>query len=195
MNCYSDKTDIELIHKSKAGNPHATTYLMNKYEKIVLIKAKRYSYSLNDTDDFIQEGLIALYEAINNYKVDKETSFSTFIEVCIDHRMTSYIRKQTSEKVKLLSNAISIHDTALEIPSLIISSNKLPENILLKKSKSIKLQRCITQKLTDQEAEVIRAYLLDESLLTISKKINLSYKSVDNTMQRAIKKLRKCIEN
>lgn len=195
MNSYFNKSDMDLIKKSKAGNKQAITYLIKRYEHIVKFKAQRYSHHANDFDDFKQEGLIALYEAINNFKKDKEASFRTFIEICIDRKLTSYIRKQTTEKVNLLSNATPLYELSPLINTLINPANKLPENILLKKAKSIILQRCITQKLTVQEAEVIQAYLQDKTLTDISKELNLPYKAVDNSMQRAIKKLRKCIES
>lgn len=193
MNNYLNKSDFTLIRESKKGNQEAMKYLIQKYDHIVSYKARKYSHQLNDLDDFIQEGLIALYEAVNNFNEEKETSFSTFIEICIDRKLTSYIRRQTTGKAKLLNDATSIHQSSL-INLLISSPTTLPEVLLLQKAKSFALQRCILQSLTFQEKEVIQAYLEEKTLSDISRKLNIPYKSVDNAMQRSIKKLRICIE-
>lgn len=192
MNSYLSKPDFILIEKSKKGNQKAVSCLIYRYEHVVLFKARKYSHRLSDLDDFIQEGLIALYEAINNFNQEKETSFSTFLEVCIDRKLTSYIRRQTTDKATLLNNATSIHQPSL-INLLITSTSTLPEVLLLQKSNSMALQKCISESLTFQEREVIIAYLQEESLADIAKKLKIPYKSVDNAIQRSIKKLRICL--
>lgn len=194
MDKYLKKPDSYLIKESQAGNQQAVLCLIKRYQHIVNYKAHRISYHLNDRDDYIQEGLIALYEAIDQYNNKKQTNFTTFIDLCIERKLTSYLRLKTTLKANLLSQASSLHDPSIVTTSLMTPAKTLPEAIVLKKAKSIKLNRCIAQFLTDQEAEVIQLYLRDETLKSISKILNLSYKSVDNAMQRSIKKLRKCLE-
>lgn len=193
MDNYLNKSDLTLIKESKKGNQDAMQYLIQKYEHIVSYKARKYSHQLNDLDDFTQEGLIALYEAVNNYNKEKEASFPTFIEICIDRKLTSYVRHQTTRKASLLNEATSIHQSSL-MNLLISSTTTLPEELLLHKTNSLTLQRCILQSLTFQENEVIQAYLQEHTLTDIAEHLNISYKSVDNAMQRSIKKLKICIE-
>ena len=64
MDKYYKKSDSYLIKESQAGNQQAVLCLIKRYQHIVNYKAHRISYHLNDRDDYIQEGLIALYEAI-----------------------------------------------------------------------------------------------------------------------------------
>ena len=191
---YYKKSDSYLIKESQAGNQQAVLCLIKRYQHIVNYKAHRISYHLNDRDDYIQEGLIALYEAIHQYNNKKQTSFSTFIDMCIERKLTSYLRLKTTLKANILSQATSLHDPSIVITSLVTPAKTLPEAIILKKAKSRKLKRCISQYLTDQETEVIQLYLREETLKSIAETLNLSYKSVDNAMQRSIKKLRKCLE-
>lgn len=191
---YHEKSDKRLIQLSKQKNEAAITCLIKRYQHIVWHKARRYAYDLNDLDDFIQEGQLALYESINAFEKGRLAAFPTFIEMCIDRKLTSYIRKQTTTKTNLLSNATSIDEHSTLLDSLITPIIKSPEHVLLQKTKSIELKKCIFQSLTEQERNVVIAYLEGESLINISKKLNKPYKSIDNAMQRSIKKLRECID-
>lgn len=193
LESYINKSDRCLIQKSKQGNEAAKTSLIKRYQHIVWYKARRYAYDLNDLDDFIQEGFLALYESIYAFKDEREATYSTFIEICIDRKLISYIRKQTTTKANLLSKANSIDEPSTLINPLLASIIKPPEYLLLQKTKSLELKRCIFQSLTSQERNVVMAYLEGESLKHISRKLKRPYKSIDNAMQRSIKKLRECI--
>lgn len=193
LKSYLNKSDWYLIQKSKQGNEAAKTCLIKRYQHIVWYKARRYAYDLNDLDDFVQEGSLALYESIYTFKKEREATYPTFIEICIDRKLTSYIRKQTTKKASLLSKATSIDEPSTLINPLIASIIKPPEYLLLQKSNSLELKKCIFQSLTLQERNVILAYLDGESLKGISIKTNKPYKSIDNAMQRSIRKLKKCL--
>ncbi len=190
---YLNKSDWCLIQKSKQGNEAAKTCLIKRYQHIVGHKARRYAHDLNDLDDFIQEGYLALYESIYAFKKGKKATYPTFIEVCIDRKLTSYIRKQTTTKTNLLSKATSIDEPSTLVDPLMTSMIKPPEYLLLQKTKALELKRCIHQSLTQQERKVVISYLEGETLKSISQKINRPYKSIDNAMQRSIKKLRECL--
>src|SRR5699024_11500635 len=102
---YKNNNNNDLIYEIKRGNKIAKTCLNKRYRHIIVYKAKRYAYQLNDLDDFIQEGYIALYESIYTFKKNQKASYATFIEICIERKLISYLRKQTTTKNNLLSKA------------------------------------------------------------------------------------------
>src|SRR5699024_3865666 len=115
---YIHQSDNNLIDECRRRNETAKTCLIKRYWHIIIYKAKRYAYKLNDLDDFIQEGYIALYESIDTFKKNKKASYATFIEICIERKLISYLRKQTTTKNNLLSKATSIDEKTYVIDPL-----------------------------------------------------------------------------
>src|SRR5699024_796386 len=116
---YINQSDTDLIDECRRGNEMAKTCLIKRYRHIIVYKAKRYAYQLNDLDDFIQEGYIALYESIYTYKKNQKASYATFIEICIERKVISYLHKQTTTKANQLSNTSSIKELPPVIDLLI----------------------------------------------------------------------------
>src|SRR5699024_3720144 len=147
-----------------------------RYRHIIVYKAKRYAYQLNDLDDFIQEGYIALYESIYTFKKNQKASYTTFIEICIERKLISYLRKQTTSKNTILSKATSIDKQTFLIDTLIHTTTQTSNELLLQKIASKQLKRCIYEYLTLQEQKLIVLYLERKSLHNISVKLNKTYK-------------------
>lgn len=57
----------ELIESCKNKNPKAQKYLYNKYSGIFLGMCARYSSSLSDAEDILQEGFLKIFLNINFY--------------------------------------------------------------------------------------------------------------------------------
>ena len=78
MGRYDQYSDEELIVRLREGETEISDYLMEKYKEFVRKKARAMFLIGGETDDLIQEGMIGLFKAIQNYQADKETSFRTF---------------------------------------------------------------------------------------------------------------------
>src|SRR5699024_2592150 len=191
---YINQSDTDLIDECRRGNEIAKTCLIKRYRHIIIYKAKRYAYKLNDLYVFIKECYIALDESIYTFKQIQQASYTTFIEICILRTLISYLRKQTTTKNNLLSKATPIDEQTSAINPLLKTTTQPPDELLLLKIASQQLKRCIYQCLTLQERKVIVLYLEEKSLHNISVKLNKTYKSVDNSLQRSIKKLKKCMD-
>ena len=87
---------IKLINLAKLGNLEARNNLMKNYTNYIEKKANRYFNKLKDTqiekDDLIQEGFLAILNAIKKYDETKG-SFSTYVTYWIDAKMIRYIEK------------------------------------------------------------------------------------------------------
>ena len=57
-------------------------------------------------EDLVQEGLIALNEAINKYNERSGVLFYTFLCVCVERRILTYCRKMNSSKHYLLNTSL-----------------------------------------------------------------------------------------
>jgi RNA polymerase sigma factor (sigma-70 family) len=85
-----DTQDIEI----KLENYEA---LAKKYRPVILSNIKRiHKMHLNqpqvEYDDLYQEGLIALYESIKNFKPDKGVYFGVYLKVAISNRLKCFCR-------------------------------------------------------------------------------------------------------
>ena len=84
--------DEELIYLASQGDLVAEECLINKYKKLVKIKARSYFLIGADTEDIIQEGMIGLYKAVRNYQFKKLSSFKAFAELCITRQIITAIK-------------------------------------------------------------------------------------------------------
>ena len=58
-----------------SGEAHALDQMIRRYAGFVRLKASSYFIAGGDSDDLIQEGLVGLYKAVHDYRVDREASF------------------------------------------------------------------------------------------------------------------------
>ena len=73
-------TDEELVLKIQEGNKTLTDYLLEKYKPLVRKKTNAMYLIGGEPEDLIQEGMIGLFKAIRDYRVDKESGFFHFAE-------------------------------------------------------------------------------------------------------------------
>ena len=104
---YKKINDYEVVYMVRENDEEAREIIFNKYIPIVrriasdhlaLAKMARIEY-----EDLVQEGLIALNEAINKYNERSGVLFYTFLCVCVERRILTYCRKMNSSKHYLLN--------------------------------------------------------------------------------------------
>ncbi len=178
--------DNELIALCKDGDEEAYSALFARYLFTVRSRAGVYDKSGIDFEDLVQEGYIGLINAVNNYEIDFGTSFSTFAYMCIDRNILSSVRKSLAKKQIPKSALIFIEDE-YELQDK-VSEN--PEAVVISKENVEHLRQRITEKLSQNEQNVLELYLMGYSYEKIADKLSCSKKSVDNAIQRLRKKLK-----
>jgi len=68
------------------------------YKNIKRIWKIHYSNPQVEFDDLQQEGLIALYESIKNFKPEKGVYFGVYLKVAISNRLKCFIRNYTPHR-------------------------------------------------------------------------------------------------
>ena len=102
-------SDEELISESKSGNGFATEVLLERYRNFVRSRTRTYFLIGADKEDIIQEGMIGLYKAIRDFKIDANTSFKSFAEICIIRQIITAIKTATRQKHIPLNSYISLN--------------------------------------------------------------------------------------
>jgi len=193
---YRNCDDEELIYLASQGDLVAEECLINKYKKLVKIKARSYFLIGADTEDIIQEGMIGLYKAVRNYQFKKLSSFKAFAELCITRQIITAIKSATRQKHIPLNSYISLNKpiynedsdrTLLDIVDNISIND--PQDLFLNGEKLNNLKMRIKRILSDLERDVLESYLDAKSYQEIAADLGRHVKSIDNALQRIKRKL------
>lgn len=107
---YKKINDYEVVYLVKENDEEARKIMFNKYIPIVKKLASKYSMSAKwarvDFDDLVQEGLIALNDAIDKYDENSGALFYTFACICVERRILTFCRKMSSNKHYYLNTSL-----------------------------------------------------------------------------------------
>lgn len=189
------KTDEEIAMFAKAGDENALEYLLTKYKELVNIKVNKYFIIGAEKEDIIQEGMIGLYKAVKCFDNEKQNSFKTFANLCIERQLITAIKTSTRQKHIALNSYLSLNMSAYdddEDTSLIdiFNSNTVedPLDTITKKEYYKFVETKIDKTLSDFEKQVLQRFAAGDSYIKIAEKLDAPVKSVDNAIQRIRKK-------
>lgn len=194
---YVNLTDEQIITQIKRGDEQALAYLLNKYKELVNIKVGKYFIIGAEKEDIVQEGMIGLYKAIKNFNMDKQNSFKTFANICIERQLITAIKSSNRQKHIPLNSYLSLNTSAYEnnedesaqlIETFKNKTIEDPLETIMKKEYYNEIQSSINKTLSKFEKQVLERYLKGESYITIAQKLDSPVKSVDNAIQRIRKK-------
>lgn len=201
---FDEMTDEQIVLEVQNGDKQALTYLMNKYKELVNIKVSKYFIVGAERDDIVQEGLIGLFKAIKMFKKDKNNSFKSFANMCIERQLITAIKSSTRQKHMPLNSYLSLNASAYDneeengIELINTLDNKMVEDpleTLMKKEYFEYIENSIQKNLSTFEKQVLDGYVKGYSYVTIAKKLDSPVKSIDNAIQRIRKKAIKNILN
>ena len=192
---FNKMSDEELIKLIKTGNKSALNFIMNKYKEVVNIKVSKYFIIGAEKEDIVQEGLIGLYKAIKNFDADKDNSFKTFANLCIERQLITAIKTSNRQKHMPLSSYLSLNMSAYEDEEAetvidVFDSNLIedPLDTITKKEYYASIEKAIDKSLSNFEKQVLNKFAEGKSYVQIADSLNTPVKSVDNAIQRIRKK-------
>ena len=188
--------DNKLIQKIKNGDKKALNYLLEKYTEVVSMKAGKYFIVGAEKEDIIQEGLIGLFKAIKSFDPEKQSSFKTFANLCVERQLQTAIKSSMRQKHMPLNSYLSLNisaydeneDTSLLEVFETENAAEDPLDIVTKKEYYTFVEDRIDETLSDFEKQVLHRYTNGESYTEIAEKLDAPVKSVDNAIQRIRKK-------
>ena len=202
---YNNMSDEELINSIRADDNKALEFLICKYKDLVNSKVNKYFIIGAEKEDIIQEGLIGLYKAIKDYKEDKQNSFKSFANLCIERQLITAIKSNKKKKHMPLNSYLSLNMPAYEdsdgnadtevMEILDVNIIEDPLDTITKKEYMSNVESVIDTSLSDFEKKVLNRYIQGESYVKIAQKLDAPVKSVDNAIQRIRKKTVKNLNN
>lgn len=193
MSQYEQYSDEELIERLRKGESGISDYLMEKYKDFVKKRARAMYLIGGETDDLIQEGMIGLFKAIQDYRSDREASFHTFAGICIDRQLYSAVKNSTRQKHIPLNSYVSLSEEETGTLEGLWSEN--PEALVIDRENTGLLEKEISKALSPMENKVLDLYLRGYGYVQIAEMMGKKPKSIDNALQRIRMKIRDYIES
>ncbi len=178
------KKDEELIRLSKEGSKEATEELLHRYSWLVRSCARQYFLIGGETEDLIQEGMIGLYRAVNDFdgELKKGKSFKNFAHLCITRKILDAV-KAANRKKNVAAQSLQLLDTQMADRGL------SPEELLIINDERTEFRQKMSKALSDFGFKVMTMYVDGASCAEICEATGKSPKSVDNAIQHGKRKL------
>lgn len=194
---YSELTDEQTISQIKQGDEEALAYLLDKYKNLVNIKVSKYFMVGAEREDVVQEGMIGLFKAIKDFNVDKQNSFKSFANICIERQLITAIKSSNRQKHMPLNSYLSLNTSAYDnneedsvelIDTFNSKTIEDPLETIMKKEYYKEMENAVNKNLSKFEKQVLDRFIKGESYIAIAQQLDSPVKSVDNAIQRIRKK-------
>ena len=197
MEKYANMGYEELVNLVQHSNDNLALDYLIKYKCKSLLRKKTRGYFIfgADKEDVIQEGMVGLYKAIRDYNPEKESSFISFAELCINRQIISAIKAASRQKHIPLNTSISMDrpitndDEDYTYLDFLSKAGGNPEDEVIGRENLKILEREILKTLSKMEQEVLAYYLRGRTYTQIATLMNKEEKSIDNALQRIKKKV------
>lgn len=187
--------DEALCALASAGDRLAEEALVLRYNRLVRVCARPYFLTGGDSEDLIQEGMLGLLNAIREFSPGKGTTFRTFSEVCIRHRILSAIRAAARDKHTPLNHSVSFETPLFDGISDSYAVDAVhavqpdPESLLISREEHRERLGALKGQLSGFESDILDLYLSGLSYVEIAVQTSRSPKAVDNAVQRIRRKV------
>ena len=187
-------TDEQLAKMAREGSETAEEILIEKYRSLVKGKTKIYFIIGADNEDVIQEGMIGLFKAVRSYEPDKEATFRTYAELCINRQILSAIKTANRLKHQPLNESLPLEKTqddgeSISAETLFTVEDNNPETLMLMKEILDYLMDENSDLFSPLERKVLGERLKGLSTSEIARRMQRDPKSIDNALQRIRKKV------
>lgn len=167
--------DYELIYLASEDFDKAFEILVKKYSYLIYSRLKKYNVPKTYWDDYYQEGLISLFNAIKTFDTTYSTSFTTYFDIIWKRRVLTLLKKDLKNY-----NLESLDDNQMDL--------LLEENKINNYSFDIKENDFDFSSLESKVYEL--SYINNLKNSDIANLLNVSTRTVSNAKQRIIKKMR-----
>ncbi len=178
-----------------SGDPVCTDLLLKKYTPLVRSCARSYFLTGGETEDLVQEGMLALLGAMHSYSPDRGASFPSYAAVCIRNRIIDTVKAYGSGR-DALDHSLpgDLSDMEPDTFRRWVTSPD-PEDLVIRSDEAYGVLRRLRDTLSGMERDILADYLSGMSYLEIAARCGKSPKSVDNTIQRIRKKMQAIVNN
>lgn len=190
--------DLKLWRLSKADDEDATAELLRLYKGLVRSVAQPFFLQGGEKDDLLQEGMIGLLQAIQQYDPEQNTKFRSFAHLVIQRSMLDAVRSASRRRHEPLNRSISLEteisdsesDSQLVLADTLEDDAPPPDQELISMEQLEGFLAFMQNNLSELELDVVSGLRLGLSYQEIAERLGRSTKSVDNAIQRLRAKIK-----
>jgi RNA polymerase sporulation-specific sigma factor len=198
----NQRYDLWLIQRTRKGDQAALDELIRKYTPLVRYIVRNYYARFLEFEDLMQEGLIGLLHAINEYDCERfDVKFSSFAYICVIRKIYNIIKQINGNKHRVLNDAVSLFnyvnlDETRMIVDVIASDDADvdPESVVENNFITERVDQVLKTHLSLLEYTVIRLLLAGYTYGDIEQEIGVSAKVIDNARTRVRLKLKRILQ-
>ncbi|MEG1603123.1 MAG: sigma-70 family RNA polymerase sigma factor [Cloacibacillus sp.] len=173
--------DAELWRACAAGSEEAREELILANRPMVYWLAKKLKVPFNTYQDLIQEGMLALINAVDAFDCDRNIRFSTYAYYKIRGRMINFLQRVEAKAPIPVDESLIQEDASSS--SMLYSESSRSEW-------SIDLESALSQ-LSDRETEIINALIMEGRVAReVAEEKNLDISHVYRIRRKALAKLK-----
>ena len=181
---YKLANDYEIVYLVRENDEESRNAILKKYLPIINKIASNYYDIVSgkgvEYEDLVQEGLIALNDAIDRYQENNGAIFYTFATLCINRHLSTYCQRLNNNKNYCLNNSIS-EEYAFNVADDFKMDNVF-DDMIIKEYLNL---------FTLEESSVLELRYNGFSYKEISKLLDISF----NTINDRLHKIRRIIKN
>lgn len=182
----------DLVFLAQSGDQDAFSELLTVYDPLITSMVSKFridGMADADVEDLRQEAVLAFYSALLSYDPNiSEVEFGLYAKVCICNRLVSQVRVM---KKHIAHNALSY---SAEDLLKYVSQDGDPSKNIVELEEERTLLKLISDNLSEMENRVFEMYVSGMSAAEMAKKLDVSEKSVSNTVYRIRKKLKNILQ-
>lgn len=177
----------KLVALSKNGDKKAKERLIISLKPLILSSIKRYYNYYSKYDDLLQEGYEMILRTVEDYDDSKGSRFLGYLKLQLKYH---YLNKH-KEKIELSLNETV--DEEKEFIDLLEDKGLGPLDTIINREEKEILFKGLSY-LSNRQVEIlIYYYIYKMTMVEISQKLGLSYRTVVNTKTKAVDKLKNII--
>ena len=187
MKKYAGLVTQEVIADAKSGSQEAVAFIMGFYKSKVSSIARHYYIQGADSDDLLQEAMIALYKAVMSYDSQRNDNFDAFLTLCVKRHLSSVVKNSNCKKHIPLNTYVSIDSEGAPVSGL--TAPDIAKTVI-DREELAKISAIYTTQLSGYEQKVLSLSSQGYSYREIAAAMCTSVKSVDNAVCRIRKKIK-----
>lgn len=189
--------ELKYLQLNIDGDKKAKEILIEHNLRLVAHVVKKYSQS-EEADDLISVGSLGLIKAINSYKLNHGTQFSTYAAKCIENEILMLIRANKKHKGNLSVEdilGVDDEDNEITIGDLSYDEESDVEDSVYKNILAKKLDNILVKTLSKREYQIMKMrYGLNNSpiytQMEVAEKLGISRSYISRLEKKSIETLR-----
>ena len=179
--CFEE--ELKLWRKSSQHDENAREILILSYRPMVYWLARKFKVSYNIYQDIVQEGMVALINAVDSFDIERSNRFSTYSYYKIKGRMINFLQRVEAKA------PIPIDDTNIADHGI---SDAIDSFAMLDESEwTVDLEQAM-ETLSGRESDVVRSLIFENKApCEIAADIKVDISHVYRIRRKAIEKMRK----